>query len=124
MELQFYKQNLHQPIQQPILRKNVIKFKHVYIYIRTYVCMYLFIPPEPPSQHNLMHSHHNSNDVPKVYTPSTMIETCIILQYLSSENKTYIRICIYVNMIQEYSSMMLLEHNAYVPFSSLSLCFT
>ena len=58
------------------------------MYVTT-VCTYVFVPPESLSQHivsNFLHNHHNSNDVPKVYIPSTMIETCTILQSLSSEN--------------------------------------
>ena len=59
--------------------------------VMLYVCTY--IPPELVSKHSLaklLHNHHNSNDVPKVYIPSTMIETCTILQYSSSENKMHI----------------------------------
>ena len=46
-----------------------------------------------PEKHfaNLVHNHHNSNDVPKVYIPSTMIETCIILQCLSSSENRDVR---------------------------------
>ena len=50
-----------------------------------------YVPSESFSQRSLANflcNHHNSNDVPKVYIPSTMIETCTILQYsLSSENE-------------------------------------
>ena len=37
-----------------------------------------------------LYSHHNSKDMPKVYIASTMMETCVTLQYSSSSENAYV----------------------------------
>ena len=70
----------------------------------------MYVPSESFAQKhlvNFLYNHHNSNDVPNVYIPSTMIETCTILQYsLSSEIKMYIQSIVYVRMYRKYIAMI------------------
>ena len=49
------------------------------------------LPFLPLSQQSmiLLCSHHSTTDMPHVYIPSTMMETFIILQYLSLSARNY-----------------------------------
>ena len=62
---------------------------YVHTYIHVYVPLKLSFFLVPQISVIPLYNHHNNTDVPHVYIPSTKMETCVILQYLSEKKSKY-----------------------------------
>ena len=68
---------------------------YIHTYMHTYVPLKLSFFLVPQISVILLYTHHNNTDVPHVYIPSTKMETCVILLYLSEKKQIRIHMYIY-----------------------------